>query len=88
MIRRRLVVHGRVQGVGYRYSCVHEAERLGVCGWVHNRDDGAVEVVVEGSADAVAGLVEWAGRGPRHASVVRVAVTEEAPEGLVGFTTR
>lgn len=88
MQRRRLTVHGRVQGVGYRYSCAYEAERLGVAGWVRNRDDGTVEIVAEGPADAVAALVEWAGRGPRHASVVRVAVTEEEPEGLVGFTTR
>lgn len=85
VIRRRLVVHGQVQGVGFRWACAREAERLGVRGWVRNRPDGTVEVVVEGEPDAVRGLVEWAGTGPRHAGVAAVDVAEEDPEGLDGF---
>ena len=48
MIRRRLVVHGAVQGVGFRVSCAERARTRGVAGWVRNRGDGTVEVVVEG----------------------------------------
>jgi acylphosphatase len=87
MIRRRLVVHGRVQGVGYRYSCELAAERLGVSGWVRNNDDGTVEAVVEGAESAVESLIEWARQGPRHADVSRVEIRREEPEGLRGFTS-
>ena len=87
MIRRRLRIHGGVQGVGFRWSCAREAERLGVRGWVANRPDGTVEAVAEGDAEAVQQLVAWAHHGPRHARVDRVDVTEEAPEGLDGFRT-
>ena len=85
MIRRRLVVHGDVQGVGFRWSCAREAQNLGVRGWVLNRADGSVEVVAEGEPDVVQELVTWAHQGPRHAVVSRVEVTEETPEGLPGF---
>ena len=85
MIRRRLVVHGDVQGVGFRWSCAREAQSLDVRGWVLNRADGSVEVVAEGEPDAVRQLVTWAHRGPRHAVVSRVEVIEETPEGLRDF---
>ena len=48
MIRQHVVVHGIVQGVGYRYSCEYKARELGVRGWARNRADGAVEAVFEG----------------------------------------
>lgn len=85
MTRRRLVVHGVVQGVGYRWTCAGEAQALGLAGWVRNRPDGTVEAVVEGEPAAVQALVAWARRGPRHAAVERVEVTEEPEEGLRGF---
>jgi len=56
-----------------------------VRGWVLNRADGSVEVVVEGEPAAVESLVVWARRGPRHAVVSRVEVTEETPQGLRDF---
>jgi acylphosphatase len=85
VIRRRLVVHGDVQGIGFRWSCAREAQSLGVQGWVLNRADGAVEVVAEGDPAAVDELVTWAHHGPRHAVVSRVEVIEEAPQGLRAF---
>lgn len=86
MIRRHVVVHGFVQGVGYRWSLSHEARRLGVRGWTRNRADGTVEAAFEGAEDAVDSLVAWCRSGPRGADVSRVDVTEEAPEGLARFT--
>ena len=88
MIRRRLVVHGRVQGVGFRWAIVRAAESRGVAGWAANRADGTVEAVLEGEPDAVESVERLAREGPRGARVEQVEVIEEEPEGLRGFRTR
>ncbi len=85
MERRRLLVRGLVQGVGFRWVCARRAAELGLTGWVRNKGDGTVEIVVEGAPDAVEGLVTWAHRGPPGAQVEAVDVTDEAPTGLTGF---
>lgn len=76
MVSRQIRVSGRVQGVGYRYALRAEAVRLGVTGWVRNRADGSVEALVQGSADAVKKITDWARRGPPAARVIRL---EEQP---------
>ena len=88
MIRRRLVVHGRVQGVGFRYSVARAAQTRGVAGWVANRADGTVEAAFEGEPEAVESLVRFCGEGPRGATVDRVEVADEPPEGLRRFGVR
>jgi acylphosphatase len=88
VIRRRVVVHGFVQGVFFRDSTRRLAQRHGVAGWVANRPDGAVEAVFEGEADAVERLVAFSREGPRGAQVESVEVLEEKPEGLSGFGVR
>ena len=85
MVRRRVVVEGRVQGVGYRASCAAQAQAFGVAGTVRNLPDGRVEAVFEGSHEAVAALVAWCERGPGYAHVRRVDVVEEDPVGESGF---
>jgi acylphosphatase len=87
-VRRRVVVHGNVQGVFFRDSCRREASSRGVAGWVTNRPDGAVEAVFEGEPDAVSAMVEWCSQGPRSADVDSVDDTSEEPEGLSGFDIR
>ncbi len=74
MAARRLVIHGLVQGVGFRASLAWEAERLGLTGWVRNRRDGTVEATICGDDEAVAQLIAWARRGPPAARVARVEV--------------
>ncbi len=86
--RRRVVVHGRVQGVFFRDSASEEAGRRGVAGWVTNRHDGAVEAVFEGPPDAVGAMVRFCREGPSRADVERVEESEEEPEGLSGFDVR
>jgi acylphosphatase len=86
VIARRVTVHGRVQGVFFRDSAQDEAERLGVTGWVRNREDGAVEGWFEGDQAAVDALVEWCrAGGPPRASVQDVDVEDASPEGHDGF---
>jgi acylphosphatase len=88
VIRRRLIVHGQVQGVGFRWAIARAAESRGVSGWATNRADGTVEAVLEGEPDAVESVLRLAREGPRGAQVERVDVAEEEPEALRGFVTR
>ena len=87
-IRRRVTVHGRVQGVFFRDSLRRRATSHQVTGWARNRSDGAVEAVFEGRTDDVQRLLDFAGTGPRQAEVESVDVREEEPEGLTGFEIR
>ena len=87
-VRRRVVVHGNVQGVFFRDSTEQEASNAGVAGWVRNRDDGTVEAVFEGEENDVQGMVEWCRSGPSKADVSDVEVHKEEPEGLSGFQQR
>ena len=88
MTRRRVIVHGRVQGVFFRDSIRDRANAHGVAGWACNRSDGAVEAVLEGPPEAVERVVRFAQTGPPQAEVSDVEVSEEEAEGLSGFEIR
>jgi acylphosphatase len=88
VVRKRLLISGRVQGVFFRDTCQRLAVRHDVRGWVRNLPDGRVEAVLEGPADRVDRIVSWAHRGPRDARVDDVEVYVESPEGLSGFVAR
>jgi acylphosphatase len=88
VVRYRVLISGRVQGVFFRDTCRRMAERHGVSGWVRNLPDGSVEAVFEGSAEEVCRLVEWSHHGPRSAVVEDVHVRAEPPEGISGFQIR
>lgn len=82
-------VDGRVQGVGFRWFVVRNAERLGLSGWVRNRDDGAVEGEAQGASAALADFLAAIGRGPSLARVGEVRTSPRAPQqGAVGFSVR
>lgn len=84
-VRKRILVEGRVQGVFFRASVAREAEGAGVAGWAKNLPDGRVEVVAEGTPEAVERVVDFCRRGPPLARVTRVTVEEEPPRGERGF---
>lgn len=88
MIRRRVVVQGRVQGVFFRDTVQRKARQRGVNGWVANRADGTVEAVFEGDPEAVERLVAFCHGGPRGAQVDSVEVFDEPLENVVGFAVR
>lgn len=83
-----VIVDGRVQGVGYRYSLHGVADRAHVSGWVRNRTDGSVEAVLEGSDAAVDEVLVWMVGGPPGARVDRSTVSEVDPTGASGFEVR
>ncbi len=87
-VRKRVVVHGNVQGVFFRDSTRDEAGTQGVAGWVRNIPEGTVEAVFEGDAGAVDRMVSFCKEGPSSADVDSVDVTDEDPEGLSGFEVR
>ena len=75
----RCTVHGRVQGVGFRYTMVKQAQRLGLTGWIRNDPDGTVEVVAEGDEQALRRFVEKLKKGPPAARVTDVDVSWGSP---------
>ncbi|MDE3085148.1 MAG: acylphosphatase [Acidobacteriota bacterium] len=85
MVRRRVLVRGRVQGVGFRMSCARRARDLELGGSVRNRPDGTVEAVFEGPAGAVERMVDWCRTGPPLAHVTGVTVDDEVPAGVAEF---
>lgn len=81
----RFTVTGQVQGVGFRYSAAAQARRLGLSGWVANRDDGSVEGLASGADAALGQFRDWLRRGPPSARVLGVewaAVVDAAPAGF------
>jgi acylphosphatase len=87
-IAREVVVHGRVQGVGFRAYCHEHAERHGLVGWVTNEPDGSVRAWFEGSREQVDAMLAWCDHGPPSARVERVDVAERQPRGLDRFGVR
>lgn len=85
MKARRVVVAGRVQGVGYRAWMAAEAQALGLSGWVRNRLDGTVEALIDGDEAAVAELLRACRRGPRLAEVAEILEELADPPEAPGF---
>lgn len=88
VVRRRVLVSGRVQGVFFRDGARRQALACGLAGSARNLPDGRVEVVLEGPADRVDAALVWLRHGPPDAHVEAVDVTTEAPTGAAGFRIR
>lgn len=77
-VTKLLKITGRVQGVGFRFYMEHKARQHGVNGWVRNRRDGSVEVVIQGTTEAVDAMIAAARRGPRGALVTDVQISADS----------
>lgn len=84
-VRRRVVVRGRVQGVGFRLSCAGRAQAMGLAGTVANRPDGTVEASFEGPVDDVEAMIAWCRQGPPMAAVTDIEVDSFEPRGERSF---
>ncbi|HJV03284.1 MAG TPA: acylphosphatase [Burkholderiaceae bacterium] len=85
---KRLMIEGRVQGVGYRAAFARQAELLGLDGWVRNCRDGSVEACVHGEEAAMEAVITWARSGPPSARVIQVTIEEFNAAGLAGSGLR
>ena len=88
ILQKKIVVTGHVQGVGFRYAVKQRADAFGLTGFVENKSDGSVEIVVCGSKDAVQEFIDWAKIGPSSARVRRVSVVEADAAAVKGFEIR
>lgn len=86
--RYEIRVHGRVQGVGFRYAASKQARSLGLKGWVENQSDGTVLSQVQGSATSCNAYIRWCHSGPGYSWVEKVDLHELAPSPLSHFRIR
>jgi len=89
LTRKHVVVSGKVQGVGFRWSARSRANELGLTGWVRNLADRRVELCFQGEQGAVAEMEDWCRTGPLRSKVTGISISEDAPvEGETGFKIR
>jgi len=89
ILARRYIVHGRVQGVGFRWFVERESSLLGIAGWVRNNHDGTVEVLAQGTRAQLSGLHSRLREGPRASRVDEIEVSDAEPvKGLSSFQTQ
>ena len=87
-VGRKVRLYGRVQGVFFRQWAVHQANELGVSGWVRNLSDGSVEAHVAGDEDKISQMVARLRQGPSGARVEDIAIDVTEPEEIDGFSVR
>ncbi|TFB73231.1 acylphosphatase [Cryobacterium glaciale] len=85
MIRKRVLARGEVQGVGFRYHARAQALHLGLVGYARNRQDGSVELEIEGREEPISRMLLWLQTGPRYALVTALEVSDIAAIGESEF---
>lgn len=88
MIRKHIIVHGKVQGVGFRYYVNQSARRIGIRGWVRNLPDGTVEIDAEGPVTQMKTFVEAVKKGSPRSKVTNLEVRDKEPAGFQRFEIR
>ena len=85
---KKITVRGMVQGVGFRYWAKHMASELELDGYVMNKPDGSVELLIAGSYDSVERMTELCGTGPRSARVTAIKIEDSMEPVSSGFCVR
>jgi acylphosphatase len=88
MPTRRILIHGRVQGVFFRATARDVAEELGVNGWIRNTEEGDVEAVVSGGTQQLERFIAWCRQGPPRAVVSKVEIEERDAQQFSGFEVK
>ena len=88
ILHYELIVSGRVQGVGYRYSAINQANKLGIRGYVKNMPGGTVKLEIEGTDTAVELMLKWCRKGPGTAHVENISIYEGSPKGYKTFQVK
>jgi len=86
--RYEITVHGRVQGVGFRYAARKQARSLGLKGWVENRPDGSVAAQIQGQSEACNSFIQWCRTGPGYSWVEGIDLIEKPSTSLSHFRIR
>ncbi|HEY6139271.1 MAG TPA: acylphosphatase [Thermoanaerobaculia bacterium] len=81
---RHITIHGKVQGVGFRFFATRVARRLGLKGWIQNNRDGTVEAMVEGEKASIDEWIEEIREGPRYAEVTKIDADVKDFSGRLG----
>ncbi len=78
IVARHVLISGKVQGVGYRYSLAEQAQMLNILGWCKNLPDGQVEAWLQGASDPMRQILDWIHQGPPQALVEHVTIENQA----------
>ena len=81
----QIVVHGRVQGVGFRYAARKQARSLGLKGWIENQSDGSVRTLVQGTQEACNSYIQWCRSGTAYSWVEQIGIEEKPASALSHF---
>jgi len=84
----RAIIKGNVQGVGFRFNTMREANHLSIGGWVKNLPDNTVEVFAEGSEENITKFLEFLKKGPIGSRITKVLIEEKTLSGLTNFEVR
>ena len=87
-VQYEIIIHGRVQGVGFRAAARNQARSLNLRGWVENMPDGSVSLVVCGNREQCGQIIQWCRKGSGYSWVERLEIKEMSPGNFSAFSIK